>query len=78
MNGNPHKAVEVISDKSSIVDVEFTKVERSELLLYQAHLLEISGQWKKLLSMLAENEQKILDKTKLRELRGRILMYVLY
>eukprot|EP00392_Amoebophrya_sp_AT5.2_P000135 g135.t1 len=75
MNGNPHKAVEVISDKSSIVDVEFTKVERSELLLYQAHLLEISGQWKKLLSMLAENEQKILDKTKLRELRGRILMY---
>ncbi|CAD7969534.1 unnamed protein product [Amoebophrya sp. A120] len=74
MNGNAAGALEALCDQSKLAD-DFSKVERSEFVLYKAALLEQSGQWKELLEMLADQEQKIMDKTKLREIRGRILMY---
>ncbi|CAD7934204.1 unnamed protein product [Amoebophrya sp. A25] len=74
MAGNPTKAFEILDDKSKIID-DFSRVDRSEMQLYKAMLLEQSGKWKDVLQLLHDKEPHIVDKMKLKETKARILMY---
>lgn len=74
--GNPEKCLQTLEDRfAGLLEGISSKIEKSELILYRALVLEKMGRFKDTLLLLDEFESQIPDKTLLREIKARLLMY---